>query len=249
MVRWWSCSWFVCTHRTQFRWQRCCMGDKRAVFEVLSFMSRLFLSCLYIIYVSFGDRHRRWSVPLPQRRNNLPGWPHFLVPFCSLLSFVVLVPAVKLLLISPHLCLQIEDEYDRIKAQRVNEAVMFRKISKLKDPSKRCAPWFCFVVVFLPLLLYKESCVKPCVGDCRAVCGVCLVVVISLTAPVGTLPSSALWCCCLRCCSGTIIYPSKHISSLFPLCNAPPYRSLPHPLPSTLYPAALPLSLPCPASL
>lgn len=50
MVRWWSCSWFVCTHRTQksSTWQRCCMGDKRAVFEVLSFMSRLFLSCLYL---------------------------------------------------------------------------------------------------------------------------------------------------------------------------------------------------------
>eukprot|EP00903_Cladosiphon_okamuranus_P008076 g7790.t1 len=31
----------------------------------------------------------------------------------------------------------IEDEYDRIKAQRVNEAVMFRKISKLQDPGKR----------------------------------------------------------------------------------------------------------------
>ncbi|CAM9332216.1 unnamed protein product [Ectocarpus fasciculatus] len=31
----------------------------------------------------------------------------------------------------------VQDEYERIKTQRVNEAVMFRKISKLRDPSKR----------------------------------------------------------------------------------------------------------------
>lgn len=35
------------------------------------------------------------------------------------------------------LCPQVQDEYERIKTRRVNEAVMFKQISKLRDASKR----------------------------------------------------------------------------------------------------------------
>ena len=34
--------------------------------------------------------------------------------------------------------LQVTEEYDRIKTQRVSEAVMLKKISKITDASKRC---------------------------------------------------------------------------------------------------------------
>ena len=33
---------------------------------------------------------------------------------------------------------QVTEEYDRIKTQRVSEAVMLKNISKIADPSKRC---------------------------------------------------------------------------------------------------------------
>lgn len=60
------------------------------------------------------------------------------------------------LLTRPAVCtMQFTEEYERVKTRRVNEAVMLRKISKLKDASKRCVIFvtnrtvlFCFVSFF-----------------------------------------------------------------------------------------------------
>lgn len=71
---------------------------------------------------------------------------------------------------------QIQDEYDRIKTQRVNEAVMFRKISRLKDPSKRCALFAPFLFFFVTVFFFCFA--WPCLADC--VVRVCPCAMVSL---------------------------------------------------------------------
>lgn len=65
---------------------------------------------------------------------------------------------------------QIQDEYDRIKNQRVNEAMMFRQISKLKDASKRlvhaCGVRTA-VVRFVHALLWAFAFFRPGILFCR----------------------------------------------------------------------------------
>ena len=59
----------------------------------------------------------------------------------------IVSPIIAPLLFRPVLCVvQFTEEYERVKTRRVNEAVMLRKISKLKDPSKRCVYSFYFLL-------------------------------------------------------------------------------------------------------